>query len=365
MSITQAHHDRSGYTEATREGDRLEGVAALQNIIRGLVSQVCAIHGISQPKIVDRFATGTHPAFHLNAWYDGKERNVVVKLLLADQDGESFFARECAGYSLIGGSPVKHLTPRLLAFGALQSSESCPGCSYIIVSFAKGVCVNQGFLIFSPEEQNRFAQQVGEALRGLHGTEIRVAQSPALSSDRLRKVLEANVADILQHNAEYRAGTGSWRGLSSDASRGAAEFVRRNVEILNDLKDVALLHGDPHRDHFFVKRAETGSVELSGIIDFADAVFFDPLYDFTSVHMDLFGGDLGLLTTALQAYGIEGDAEVRKKLMFLSLIHEFDIFERIERDRVIRPIGPLSTSLANTSWEEFRSGLFGLGRDDE
>jgi hypothetical protein len=364
ISYEQSPHDESGPSFPGLGNEKIGGVAALQSIINNLVMQVCDANNISQPRVVDKFCTGTHPAFHLSAWYQGKERDVVVKLLLAERDGERFFDRECAGYELISRSLVKHLTPRLLASGRIESTVSCPGCSYIIVSFAKGVCVNQGFLGFTHEEQVQFATQVGVALRGLHQTEVVVPRSPALSSRRLRTVLDANVADLLQNAPKYLSGGGGWRGLSAEASARAAEFVKDHTRLLDDLRDSALLHGDPHRDHFFVKRNSVGSVELSGIIDFADAVVFDPLYDFTSVHMDLFGGDLDLLRHAMEAYGLNLELEARRKLLLLSLVHEFDIFERVERDRVIRPMGPLRTPLSSVSWDEFRNVIFGLKEDE-
>ncbi len=360
MSLTSSQHEDSITSHGSLHGEKVGGVAALQHIITSLVTQVCAANDISHPRVVSRFSTGTHPAFHLSALYQGKERDVVVKLLLAERDGERFFDRERAGYDLISGSPVRQFTPRLLASGRIEPTSSCSGCSYIIVSFAKGVCVNQGFLSFTHDEQRQFAGQVGLVLKGLHETRVDPPLPPALSSSRLRAVLDANVADIIQNAESYRKGGGSWRGLSPQASAGAAEFVKSNAHLLSDLQDSALLHGDPHRDHFFVRRNEGGSVELSGIIDFADAVVFDPLYDFTSVHMDLLGGDLDLLQHSMQAYGLPVDVETKRRLLLLSLVHEFDIFERIEQDRVMRPMGPLSVPLSGVSWEEFSSVIFGL-----
>ncbi len=363
MSLSQDQQNALSL-ERVLQAEKFGRYTALQSFIKGLVEQVCAINGIAQPRVVGEFSTGTHPAFHLSAFYKGKERDVVVKLLLAECDGESYFDRECAGYKLISGSIVKHLTPRLHASGTIESTPSCPGCSYIVVSFAKGECVNQGFLGFSIEEQRQFATQVGLALKGLHETQVGDELPLALSSQRLRTVLEANADAIVQDVKCYRKGTGSWRGLSAEASLEAADFVRKNRHLLKALNDSALLHGDPHRDHFFVKRDPSGAVELSGIIDFADAVVFDPLYDFTSIHMDLLGGDLDLLKKSMEAYGLQLDLEAKKKLLLLSLVHEFDIFERMERDRCLRPMGPLSVSLSEVSWPEFRGVVFGLQHDD-
>lgn len=71
--------------------------------------------------------------------------------------------------------------------------------------------------------------------------------------------------------------------LHKELILNSVENIKKKIENTDfDLKEYSLLHTDFNQRNLFVDPA---NYEISGIIDWEDAIFGDPLYDFARVRM--------------------------------------------------------------------------------
>ena len=94
-----------------------------------------------------------------------------------------------------------------------------------------------------------------------------------------------------------------------------------------------LLNGDVTEDHALLC-CDDGRWRISGYIDFDDALAGHAEYEFTTVHLAVFGCDAELTRAFLQAYGWDGwqQERFRRRMMAYCLLHPwFDFSAWIDR----------------------------------
>lgn len=217
---------------------------------------------------------------------------VVIKLFVriwaADVD------RERAGLRAVEGSGLR--VPRLLGEGELE------GWPYLLLERLPGAQLKAVWTTLAPAEREDLAEQTGALLARLHRVPLERCGPPLVHdwSTFVAERLERVVAHHARHGAEPR-----WLE-EVDAFLRAAP--RRAVTPV-------LLHADVTHDHLLVAR-EGGRWRVTALIDWADAMTGDPLYELAVPSTMLPGSGPALL----RGYGVDVDPDL---LMFALLIHRW------------------------------------------
>lgn len=155
---------------------------------------------------------------------------------------------------------------------------------------------------------------------------------PADGGPRLAPSWGPFVALLARRRAEAVAGHRAAGRLSPRLCARLDRWLPTADQLVETSRPPTLLHGDLHGDHVLIERAPTGGWEGRGIIDLSDAIAGDPAYDLVALHLDGFGGRRDLLGAAVAGLDAAGAGHLvdvdPKRLLALSLLHEFDPFER-------------------------------------
>lgn len=84
------------------------------------------------------------------------------------------------------------------------------------------------------------------------------------------------------------------------------------------------VHADLTADHIFVE-----SDQLTGIIDWGDAMVTDRHYELAALHLDLFEADTGLLSTFLKASNWPVSDDFPRRALSFALLHQFNVMQQV------------------------------------
>jgi hygromycin-B 7''-O-kinase len=194
-------------------------------------------------------------------------------------------------------------TPRLLAHGDLS------GWPYVVMDRIQGVPLAEVWEELDHEERLRLARDLGSLCRELHSLPL---DGFPTGWRTFWATFSSNVGE--RHRAH---------GDASPLVLGIDSFLEK-VGPLDD-SGLVPLHTELIDQHVYVSR-RGGRVELSGLIDFADARVGAPFYEFGALSDFIFKGERGLLRELMLAYGVpaaELTEEYSEKLLAWSLCHRF------------------------------------------
>lgn len=195
---------------------------------------------------------------------------------------------------------------------------------YLIMQRLPGQAMGPIFGQLQANEQRSLMQQLGTLM----------AEMLALSQTRpLDKVFKAEkLKQIQQPWPEFVA-----QRLSTFALQQAREglddvwikpldaFLKQQASQLPGPEPLPLLHCDLTEDHLMVEQRQ-GQWQITGLIDFGDAMCTHPLYDFGAPLVFYAHGRPDLRRALLQAYGFvesELNPELERRLWTALLLHRF------------------------------------------
>ncbi len=258
------------------------------------------VTGIARPKQVRSGYPGTCAVFLV----DGA---AVIKFYPPVVEGD--YDRERAVYGLLSGR-VSHL-PALLADGVFHDRIDWP---YVVVSYIAGEPWREISHRLIAAEQRAILAELGRVIRVAHETTL-----PKTGAWPSQMGWAEFVGDRLPHlPAELR------RTALSES------IIEETMTLVNDTDWFAvppvLLHADLTGDHPLLA-VRDGRWSLVGLIDWADAMVGDPLYDAVAFWFDTCRQDAALFRAFLDGYGsgFGRAADLPDRLLAMTFLHEFNV----------------------------------------
>ncbi len=234
---------------------------------RVAVGEVAARHGLAMEGAAP-FASGSDVVWGLGG--------AVVKLTAPAWDWQIEAEAHWLG-QVAGRLPVA--TPAVLARGELA------GWPYVVMTRLPGRALGEAWPSLSRAERLRLAADLGETTRALHDLEV---AGDAVGWDAFWATCRADVA-------------------ARHARAGAPAHLVEAIPAFLERHDLATgprvpLHTELLDQHVLVEE-RGGRLELSGLIDFADARLGPAEYEFAAPVEFVLRGEPGLLRAYLEAYG--------------------------------------------------------------
>jgi hygromycin-B 7''-O-kinase len=272
---------------------------------------------------------GTFPTFLVGRYVVKLFTPTLAKPFGTLFDGTICHQVEIAVFRALAGHPSIP-GPALIATGHLfQTGDgggapaSEPPWPYLLTTRLGGTSWGEAAL--SMDDRTTVARQLGSILRQVHA--LPPPAGPLWERDWI---------------AEYRAGCierlRRWGTLPSHL------IDQMDTYLLTPPADRRLIHADVHADHLFVD-----GTRIVGIIDWGDALVADPYYELPALHLGTFHTDRALLAAFLDGYGWPQDRDFARRAMSMTLLHEFDVMERVSERINLQQIATLD-ELAHRLW---------------
>ena len=246
------------------------------------VQAICGRHGLSATDL-RRQVLGTHVVFRTG--------NLIVKLF--SQCWPNDFLSEKSCLEGLSGLPI----PRLVEIGEF---ESWP---YMILTVVDGYPAVDVWPSLALDEQAAVVRQLGQFMRDLHG-------QPLVSG--LPVDWNTYLADRIAGLDEHHQLEEPWREWVNQKLAGLAQHPH----------ELRTLNCDLTYDHILLKKRED-QWQLSGIIDFGDAMIAPNLFEFSVPLLCFCAGEPVLSRALVESYGQELTAELAEDIVSYSLLHAF------------------------------------------
>lgn len=277
------------------------------------VQEVCRRHDLPCDA-VHTGVPGTCPVFLVSA---AGVRRWVVKFFGRLFDGEQSFAAEREAGRLVGLDP-RIRTPGLVAIGELGT----PGWPwpYLVFEYIQGASIGEVASRVTLEDRLRVAREMGDTVRRLHALPLEGSPVFPNTWEPYLRFLERQYAGVAARQRE-------WASLPPHLVAQIDGFLPPPEDLVDDTRPPHLIHSDLTRDHL-LGRLENGRWTSLAIIDFGDAMTGSLYYELAALHLDLFGGDLRLLSAFLDAYALPPAqrAGLPRKTLATALLHQFNLF---------------------------------------
>ncbi len=224
--------------------------------------------------------------------------------------------------------------PRLVAEGEIES------WSYIIITAVEGVPLYEVWDSMSMSDRERIAVGCGELIASLHSTRTEGLEEIAVDWPGF---VEGQIQDCIDELA--RSGVGEhW-------TQAVVEFFQDIPPLFEPGFKPVLLSADVTDEHILVSQLG-GRWELTGFVDFGDAMLGHPHYDFVAPGCSITRSSSDLQRAMLLAYGYpedQLDETMARQLMAYTLIHGF-----INIPELLELFGPQQPE----SFEDLRNQLW-------
>lgn len=238
------------------------------------------------------------------------------------------YSGESAAHTLLA-TDTTILAPHLLASGRLYNHDGAPW-PYLVTTRVPGSPWHEVNLPY--DQQVSIARQLGEQVRRIH----------ALSASGLATHEEWPAINVA--NAAARS------SLAPHLVKQVDEYLTRMPPF-----DDVFVHGDLAGMHVFVE-----DCQLSGIIDWGDAMVTDRHYELIQIHRDMFNCDKDLLRDFLDASGWPVDKDFPQKAMGHALYRQAIMLTQHQSGDVFEPVAALFPLDEITTLDELATELFGV-----
>jgi hygromycin-B 7''-O-kinase len=198
--------------------------------------------------------------------------------------------------------------PRPVAEGEIE------GWPYIIVTAVEGVPLNEVWGSMATPDRERIAARCGELMARLHAT-------PTDGLEAIAVDWPAFVEQQIQTCVDQIARA----GLDERWTRETSEFFAGLPPLFEPGFAPVLLSADVTDEHVLVSLRD-GKWDMTGFIDFGDAMLGHPHYEFVAPGCCITRGSPGLQRAMMLAYGYMEDqlnVELADRLMAYTLIHRY------------------------------------------
>jgi len=269
---------------------------------------ICERHGIDG---ADLYAerTGTNIVFRAG---DGPWIKLFPPLWPED------FVRERVGLEAVTGTEGLAV-PQLLHEGELE------GWHYVVISNVPGRALGEIWIDLEDRQRIELAEQLGALIARLHA--IDVAGCAPISADWSAFVTR-RVAAVVPRNERA--------GANSAWLTELGVFATESAPLVSGPIEPVFLHADLTDEHVFVTECG-GRWQISGLIDFGDAMIGDPLYEFAAPTAFLCQRRPTAQRALLRGYGF-ADAEVDDLL--IGRLRAWTILHRFSKVSEILPFCP-------------------------
>ncbi len=282
---------------------------------------ICVRHNINTIKMSQNFE-GTNPVFELtldSSTMDSSsdELGAVNKAYIVKILAPNFHARYPGDYlslKLLNHHSRGVKVPKLFYSGDVDNWP------YLVIEKLDGIMLSSVLSKLSTEEKCAIAKELGEFSAQLH-----------LLPEEHIEGLRLDWPDFIQLQSQKCYEKRKKQGLPEPLLTTLNSYLQHHADKLAvnlDKRSAHLIHTDLHPGNLMVK-IHNGQYQLSGIIDFGDALACpDPIFEFTSPALLLALGEARIFHAYLDGYGYTGkrDASFQQHLMVLSLLrHTGDI----------------------------------------
>jgi hygromycin-B 7''-O-kinase len=295
------------------------------NVWLPAMHEICQRHDLDATQL--EFAPpGTHVIFRV--------RDLYIKLF-SPLWGEDFVREQLVLRKL--SDQTESTIPRLVVEGEIE------GWSYIIMTAVEGVPLKEVWSSMRTSDREYIAACCGRLIAWLHTTQTEGLEGIAMDwSTFVEGQVHSSINRVTQAEMD--------------------EQLRSSIlEFLNDLPPLfepefqpVLLNADVTNEHVLVSRRD-GQWELTGFIDFGDAMLGHLCYEFVAPGCTITRGASGLQRAMLLAYGYSEDelnATLADQLMGYTLLHRYVR---------ISDLSKLFDSKQPRSLEDIKRGLWSFG----
>ena len=258
---------------------------------------ICERHGLDKLQL-ELAPPGTHVVFRAGS-------RLYIKLFAPLWPGD-FLPERLVLRKLSGRSDLP--VPDLVSEGEIE------GWPYIIVTAIEGIPLNEVWNALPASDKERIAARCGECLSALHATPTEGLEAIAVDWPRF---VESQIQACGEQLAQTR--------LDKHWIDSVLKFTNALPSLYEPGFRPVLLSADVTDEHILV--SERGEHwELTGFIDFGDAMLGHPHYDFAAPGALITRNSPGLQRAMLLAYGYSSsqlNATLANQLMAYTLIHRF------------------------------------------
>lgn len=235
--------------------------------------------------------------------------NKILKIYTPFFHGRETKGVETAVLRCLADSDVP--VPKVLARGELMPLDDDWRWPFLVTERLPGKTLDSLWPDLPHEQRMGFAFQLGDLMRKLH----KVVPNSDLSTT-YQAAWPKGFSDFLirQHQLVSAKSELATMPLYDEILRLAPGSLPQGWP--------AIVHGDVDGTHLLVNNGQ-----ITGIIDFGDAKIGDPLYDFVTIQVDLFGQDPRLFSEFLRGYGINprDETNFHQRLTAYAILHEWPL----------------------------------------
>lgn len=278
---------------------------------RPYVADICARHGLGEPRRIRAGLPGTNPVFVVDELY-------AVKLYTDLFGGAISYPVECAVYRRV--ARVADIpAPAFIAAGDLFDAAGGWPWPYIITRAIPGLSLGESRV--GAADMAELARWAGAVTRRIHDLPLDAAGPLARDWRPFAEFLARQRAGLTARHA-------AWGVLPPPLLAQIEAFVPSVEQLIDRATAPVLVHCDLNRDHI-LGAADAGRWLPAGIIDFGDARVGDPLFEAGALILGLFDGNARLMHDFLDAYGMARDfsADIACRALAFTLLHEFNVLD--------------------------------------
>ena len=275
---------------------------------------VCRRHSLVPNERVRVGKAGTYPVFLV------EERWVVKFFGRLFEGGQAFQVERDAARLVQGQAEIG--TARVIAEGEL-GGRGWPW-PYLIFELIQGVCIGEVFERLPIKERLRVAREMGTAARALHRVGLEGQEVFPNGWGPYLEMLEGRRQACVQNHR-------GWGTLPAHLVNQIDAYLPPVESLLEPGRAPHLIHADLTRDHL-LGQIEGDRWTTLAVIDFGDAMTGSLAYELAALHLDLFGGDRGMLAAFLQSYGgvaWKGEISFARAALSTALLHQFNVLSAL------------------------------------
>jgi len=309
---------------------------------RPYVEDVSSRHGLAPVHEVQAGMPGTFPVFIV-------DRRYVVKLYGEQFDGPRRWAVERAVYELLRTAP-QISAPQLLASGHLFPDAPAWSWPYLVTSVLPGTSLGEVREAVSYADYEAIVGWLGRQMRAFYALPLPDTGELSASWERFTDFMSRRRAACVEHHRR-------WSTLPEHLLEQIEEYVLPVEALIDRSAAPRLLHADLNEDHVLGQFA-AGRWIASGMIDFADVLVGDPLYDLIALHIGLAHCDKHLLRIFLVASG-QGRLPRRfvHRAMSYTLLFEHNALGQVLTEYPATREASSLAELATALWDLEQPGL--------